>query len=132
MSMVLKFKVKDFIGVEHKVLNCWQLVKKFYKEVLNIDINHIVENSRGLDPNNIEELISANSGSFTRIKSIKNAEFGDILTFTVAGIESHIGVYIGNGLFLHTTEKAGSVIDRFKTWERVSAGIFRAPKGEPQ
>lgn len=114
--------ISDLIGRPYVQMNCWQLVRVFYKRVFNIDLNSYVKETPS-SRDDINQLIVANMGEFERVDG--NARFGDLMLIKIHGIESHIGVYLGYGKFLHSSEKTGSVIEGVEKWERVIVGYFR-------
>jgi cell wall-associated NlpC family hydrolase len=114
---------KDFshlIGVCYSKMNCWEICKKFYSDILGIDLKHYCEDA----PDQrweIKNLIYANEKDFYKVKTPK---FGDLIIIKIHGIESHIAVYIDGGLFLHTTKTTGSVIDRIGKWNKMIVGYY--------
>jgi len=47
-----------------------------------------------------------------------------LMVIRIKNIESHVGVYLGEGLFLHTTKTTGSVIDRISRWSKMIEGYY--------
>ncbi|MCL2879072.1 MAG: C40 family peptidase [Treponema sp.] len=63
-------------------------------------------------------------------KTIPNTEIempepGCIIEFMVLGEPSHIGVYIGNGNFIHCSQTAGVVVDKLYRWKNRVKGYYR-------
>jgi cell wall-associated NlpC family hydrolase len=103
-------------------MNCWELTRQFYKQCFDIELKHFSSDPR--DRKATESLIYTNRGEFTKVEL---PSFGDIILIKILGIESHIAIYIGNGLMLHTSEKTGSVIDRTDRWVKTITGYYRPP-----
>jgi cell wall-associated NlpC family hydrolase len=47
-----------------------------------------------------------------------------IIELTVCGLSSHIGVYLGNGEFIHAT-KCGVAVEPLRRWEKRVKGYYR-------
>ena len=110
------------VGKPYEMANCWDLVREFYMSVFHIELSKYY-NDLTPNPTETKNLISTNVGQFTKVEG--PPEFGDIVLFKVRGIESHIGVYIGDGKFLHSSVKTGSVIDLVDRWKNVLVGYYR-------
>jgi len=121
-------KTADFsnlIGVPYAKKDCWQLAKEFYSQVMGRELEHYYENT----PNRyaVRDLVFSKEKEFHKVRSPK---FGDIMLIRLHGVECHIGVYVDNGLFLHTTKATGSCIDRVARWKDMIVGYYSLDKGE--
>lgn len=115
---------KHLIGVDYETLDCWGLVVAFYKDVFNLELRDYYS----VRPTNLEDtknLIYLGMDDFDRVSLDSQLFFGDILVAKVLGVESHILLYIGEGKVLHSSRKAGSVIDRYDRWVKLVTGAFR-------
>jgi cell wall-associated NlpC family hydrolase len=110
----------NLIGVPYSRMHCWDLAKAFYKQVKGVELKHYFE-EMPKDRNGMCSLIYANKGDFKRVDAPR---FGDIILLRVLGVESHIAIYVDNGLILHTSEKTGSVIDRLSRWSKCVSGYY--------
>jgi cell wall-associated NlpC family hydrolase len=118
---------KDYsklVGRPYDRVNCWDLVREFYMQQFEIELSHYYEGSDLSKRENISSLIHSNKGSFEPVES-KDIEFGDLILIKVRGIESHIAVYVGNGMMLHSSKTTGSVLDRIARWENTITGYYR-------
>lgn len=115
--------ISHLVGIPYKQMNCWELAQKFYSEVLNVELKSFITDPK--DRSSTQNLIYTNRGDFLRVDE---PEFGDIIVLKVWGLESHIGVYIGEGRFIHSTESSGSHIDRIARWGKNVCGYYRPPK----
>ena len=108
------------VGVPYKTKDCWALAQAFYSEVLGITLTNYYGD---IPPERWEKkiLISSCKGDFVETKKPK---FGDIVTIMLFGVECHLGIYVGNDCFLHTTDKTGSVIDRVGRWRKLISGFY--------
>jgi cell wall-associated NlpC family hydrolase len=104
-------------------MNCWEVARKFYSEVLGRELKQYYDND--LDRHVIRTIVMASEKDFHKVRSPK---FGDILLIRLHGVESHIGVYLDNGLFLHTTKSTGSCIDRVGRWAGMIVGYYSLDK----
>jgi hypothetical protein len=57
-------------------------------------------------------------------EKIERPEKNCIIELTVCGMPSHIGVYLGDGEFIHAT-KCGVVVEPIWRWERRIQGYYR-------
>ena len=118
---------KDFsklIGLSYAEFNCWDVCHIFYKDFLGIELKQYYS----VDPKKEDErnnLISSNVGDFEKVIEPK---FGDLILIKLNGIESHIGVFLTDVTFLHTTEKTGCIIDRTSRWVERISGYYRVRK----
>lgn len=110
------------IGIPYEHKNCWELVKQFYSDILKIGLKHYVEGTPD-ERERVKSLIFTNMGDFQKVDS---PIFGDIVILKIYGIECHIGVYVGEGMILHTTKGTGSHLDRLQRWSKVVVGFYRA------
>jgi cell wall-associated NlpC family hydrolase len=56
---------------------------------------------------------------------VKERKFGDLLLIKLFGVESHIAVYLGEGVMLHTSKHSGCLIERTSRWEKLIVGVYR-------
>jgi len=103
-------------------MNCWDIAVKFYAEMLDIDLRNMYSSPELPPSDEIKNIIYSNMGEFTEVA---DPEFGDILIIKLFGIESHIGIYIGAGKFIHTSKGSGSVIERVGKYRKLIVGFYR-------
>jgi cell wall-associated NlpC family hydrolase len=112
----------SLVGQAYSRYNCWALVIEFYR-LHGIVLDEYHDRDSTVPPKEeINSLIRANIKNFEKVT---NPEYGDILLFRIEGIESHIGVYVGDGRFLHSLEKQGSAIGRLSMWKSKLSTICR-------
>lgn len=118
-----KSAYKSLIGRPYNKLNCWDIVREFYRLVYGIRlesyVNEVPENRAA-----INSVITSNMGHVV-VEVDGEPRFGDLILIKIHGIESHIGVYLEHGKFLHTSTKTGCVIENVDRWERVIVGYYR-------
>jgi cell wall-associated NlpC family hydrolase len=112
----------SLIGIPYSEKDCWAIVRDFYR----IEFNTVLESYYDGLPKGKEEanaLVKSAMRDFT--EASKPYLFGDIVLIRLYGIECHIGVYLGEGLILHTSEGSGCVVERLTKWEKLVVGFYR-------
>lgn len=120
-------EVKALVGVPYSTMNCWDLVRAFYMNVFDIELKHYFEEM----PKTAEakqDLIFSAYGDFKQIERGR-LEFGDLISFQIRGLENHIGVYLERGKFLHSSQRAGSCVEKLTRWSQHVASCHRLEKG---
>lgn len=111
----------EFIGIEYSKMDCWRLTQHFYQRVFGIELKSYYEHTP-LERSDRKSLIYTNVGEFKRVEE---PQFGDIVLIKILGIESHIAIFMGGGMMLHTTEKTGSCLEPVARWKKQIVGYFR-------
>lgn len=121
------FKIhgRDFEGVD-----CYGLVKLFYKEEFGIDLPDTLEYV-----NHIESFADAKD-SVLSLGGFVETEYpvlGSIGLFNYRGLPTHVGVYIPKQKVLHTKVNAATVLQKLNTcwlgkrlvsWYNFNDGVF--------
>ena len=115
--------MKNLIGISYEDANCFELVRRFYKQELGIELKSYFDGPVP-ERSDAAKLVYTSKGDFAEVKEGPR-KFGDILLIKLYGIECHIAVYVGEGRMLHSTRGSGSVIDRTSKWDKMIAGTFR-------
>lgn len=110
------------VGVPYEKLNCWELVREFYRRSFAIELQAYYEGPTP-SPKEVRALIHAHLSDFVRVDG--PPRFGDIILLRLSGIESHIGVFLKNSQFIHSVEGAGVAIDRLDRWHPNVVGYYR-------
>lgn len=105
-------------------LDCYGLVRLFYKEELKIDLPSFDENYEATDDERITDLIAQYKEGW---KKVEFPEVGDLILFRVMGRETHLGVMISSSHFIHVRENMDSVIESISThrWNKRISGFYR-------
>lgn len=109
------------VGIPYSEKNCWDIAVDFYKIVYNISLSNFYSGPTP-DREVTKGLIYSNVGGFEKVNK---PEFGDIIILKIYGIESHIGIYVGDGRMLHSTKGSNCCIDRVTRWDKVISGYYR-------
>lgn len=99
----LKIQYKNWKGVRYKYagntkngIDCSAFVQKTFKDKLNINIPRTTK---------LQSKIGKDI-------SMKNIEIGDLIFFKTGYKTRHVGIYLGEGKFLHVSTKKGVTISR--------------------
>lgn len=114
------------LGTPYAEKDCYGIVVEFYRIVFGIEMKRYYDEIPS-DRDNAKALIYSSMGDF---KKVEKPEFGDLLLIRLYGIESHIAVYLGEGLMLHSTLHSGCVIERTSRWEKLIVGYYRVDKDD--
>lgn len=116
------------LGTPYSERDCYGIVADFYKLHFGIELKSYYDEI----PQNrdiAQKLIYSSLGDFSRVEAEK-VEFGDLILIRLYGVDSHIGVYLGNGQMLHSTLHSGCVIDRIVRWKHLISGFYRVTKND--
>ena len=62
---------------------------------------------------------------------VQEPQEGDILAMNLTGrAADHVGIYLGGGKFLHSTEYAGVCVEQLERYRRRIVGIYRYTGGK--
>lgn len=111
------------IGVPYEEKNCWAIVREFYLIVLGVELKSYFDGDSTPPPSDVRSLIYTNIGDFEKIDGAPL--LGDIILMKLRGIESHIGVFLGENKLLHSVEGIGCHIDRVDRWHNMISGYYR-------
>lgn len=110
------------VGIPYAQLDCFKLAQKFYADVLGLELKHYYEDVPATR-SEMQNLVYTHRGEF---EQVSEPAFGDLVLIKIEGLESHIAVYVGNGMILHTLRTTGcSVVERMHRWKTVISGYYR-------
>ena len=128
LSDLVGIKFSDDGESPESGFDCYGLVIYVYREFYNIEIPSYKHNKiEPLDSKKIERQIvrAYNSGNWIKIDEPEEPNLVTIKNHPV--FVNHIGVYIGDGKFIHALKKVGVIIssinDRF--WKPKIVGFYR-------
>ena len=113
--------IKSLVGVPYDLYDCWGIVKMFY-ELHGIELPEYYETPPN-DSSISAQYISEAKSDYQKVEGLP--EYGDIVLIKVLGLVSHCGVYVGNGLLLHTRDKINCTLESLKRHKPRIAGIYR-------
>ena len=111
-------------GRDESGLDCWGLVRLFYKNELGIDLPSYSElYTGGIDPS-ISTAIQSNMSDWEVVPA---GTPGDVCLFNIYGEPAHVGIYIGSNKFLHIRESKDSVIESLgnQQWSKRFVGFYK-------
>lgn len=104
-------------------VDCWGLVRLFYKQEFDIDLPSYVEEYTGSYDPKLSETIETYSNNWTKTVAPKP---GDVCLFNILGEPTHVGIYLGETKFLHVRQNQTSVIESTQRpiWRNRLEGIY--------
>lgn len=121
-----------YIGIPYKDngrdtngFDCWGLVRYIYKEQYDIDLPSFeLEYVGASDRDTTTELLATKREKWNKVEFPKE---GDVVLFRILGLESHVGIYLGNSKFIHAKERHNVVIESLDSisWRSRVAGYYR-------
>jgi cell wall-associated NlpC family hydrolase len=107
-------------------LDCVGVVLECYKYAC-VDLGDFRGYSRQAALNDSRAMLQPILERFQKIKRTE-LEQGDLLLFSVQGVLTHVGIYIGEDEFVHAYEGSVNkvILDRLtKSWQQRLKGVFR-------
>ena len=121
------------LGTPYEEKDCWEVVKFFYLNYFKIDLSEydIIPQDRKTNAVQIKRrqiYFDRIDNQDTNANVFIKSQIGDILLFSVLGYNSHVGIYLNEHQFLHSSIGIDCVIDRLHNWKKRIRGIYRWPK----
>lgn len=97
---------RHLLGVAYKAgeSDCYGLARRYYKDLFGLDLLNMARPEMWWvepDLNLITDCIFTDGWEDIGV-NLRNLQIGDGLIFTMfSGIANHIGIYVGNGMFIH-------------------------------
>jgi|DEB0MinimDraft_6_1074348.scaffolds.fasta_scaffold16159_2 cell wall-associated NlpC family hydrolase len=113
------------LGRDRKGLDCYGLVRLFYAEQFDTTLPILLDNYASTkDGKEVSQVVN---DCIPEWSDVKIGSYGDCCLFNLKGLPIHLGVYIGDGFFLHAIRGADSCIERLdsKLWEKRFKGFYR-------
>jgi cell wall-associated NlpC family hydrolase len=121
MSRLIFQACSKYIGKSYEEYNCWDLIKSLYREIYGLDV-HQYYGENVPSRKETQSLIRTNKGEFERAEIPSP---GDIILIRIGGVESHIGMNISKGRFIHSLSGSGVVIDSLSRYATRITGYYR-------
>jgi len=130
-------EVLQYVGLPHRVhgrdrngLDCWGLVRLWYREQLDILLPEFESGYVSLrDKSAIESLYLCEVAKWREVKT-PGQDRGDLVMWKIAGHWSHVGVMLDSRSFLHTAGPTiGSAMERLSDlrWRARTPRFYRLP-----
>lgn len=121
--------LRKYIGIPFKDhgrdrdgCDCWGLVRLVYKEELGIELPDLGDNySDAYERGEVNATVNGATVQNWNIDVTKDIRKPlDVLTFTRGGIETHVGMYVEEGVMLHIVDGTCAAFERYDTvkWKR--------------
>ena len=112
-------------------IDCWGLACLVYREHFDIELPTLDGAYLGSQDLVIKELVAHTKESWIPTNDPKP---GDICVFNILGEPTHVGIYLGDGMFLHARAGQDSVIELLDShrWNRRLEGIYSYNPGKIQ
>lgn len=123
--------IEKYIGLPYKDngrditgIDCWGLVRLYYKQELGIELPSYVDQYIGLTSTNIKESIISYRDNWDKVET---PQLNDLILFRILGEPTHIGLYLGENKFLHIRDGYDSVIESTNSinWSKRIEGYYR-------
>lgn len=108
-------------GKDEKGIDCYNLVKLYYKKNFNVEIQDDFSLINKKDIVNLKK-IKDQQNTWFKCDIIEN---GVLLLFRVNNFPLHCGVAINNKQFLHIQENKTSCIEKISIWKNKILGIYK-------
>lgn len=117
-------------GRDRTGLDCWGLVCLVYREVWGVELPSFGDRyGRELtleERAHIAAIVRGESVDWTRVPPGEE-RCGDVVLFRMAGAESHLGIVVNGGRFLHARKGTDSCVESYRSplWVKRVAGFWR-------
>jgi len=122
---------EKYIGLPYKELgrdvtgiDCWGLVRLFYKQELGIDLPSYADLYTSSRDPDLPATIESHKDSWLLSDT---ADIGDVCLFNIYGEPLHVGIYIGNNKFIHARDGKDSVVESLDStqWSKRFQGFYK-------
>jgi cell wall-associated NlpC family hydrolase len=124
-------RCSDYIGIPYQErgrsfdgVDCWGLVCLMYRD-MDIDVPDYLHEY--ITSSNIESVAGAINKNKTHWRKVEAPEVGDVLVFNIMGFPCHVGVYVGQGDFIHSFRGTAVCVERLNSlsWTRRLSEVYR-------
>ena len=108
--------------------DCWGLVKLIYENELGIELPDF--NISALDTPAVIEAMDSGKRKQWRDTSLEPEKY-DVVALHIGqkhfNMVNHVGIYMGNGMFIHTLQRTASMMNRMgdAQWKSRVLGVYR-------
>jgi hypothetical protein len=111
-------------GRDESGIDCWGLVRLFYKQEYNIDLPSYTEEYDGAYDTRILQMMDLYKNNWAQVQS---PEVGSVIVFNILGEPFHVGIYIGEDKFIHARDGMDSVVESVNSprWNKRIEGYYK-------
>jgi probable lipoprotein NlpC len=132
----MQYDLQQYIGIpfldhgrDRSGCDCWGLVRLVYAEQLGIILPDLGdEYSEAYARGEVDEAVGSTVGQEWNVDVTGQAwQPLDVMIFTRAGVECHVGLYVRPGEMLHVIEGTAAAYERYDTvkWKRRLSRVVR-------
>lgn len=120
--------VRELVGTPYKVhgrtkeegFDCYGLIKECVRQDYGVELPDY--NYKNL---NEQEYVRNQLHLLANVEKIDNLEKNCIIELSEKGIPMHVGYYIGDGLFIHSLARFGTIVEPIRRWEKRLLGVYK-------
>lgn len=120
--------IRELIGAPYKIhgrsreegFDCYGILKECIRQDYNIELPDCVYKT--LEE---QEKISDCIHSFDVFEKIDNLQKKCIIELSVKGLPMHCGYYLGDGLFIHSVQRLGVIVEPVRRWKNKILGVYK-------
>ena len=121
-------EVRDLIGVPYKIhgrskeegFDCYGVVKEMVRRDYGIELPDV--DYKSLDE---QEFIRNQLHTLACVEKIDNLQNKCIIELSVKGLPIHCGYYLEEGLFIHSRQRFGTIIEPISRWKSKLVGVYK-------
>lgn len=127
--------IANYVGIPYQLhgttregIDCWGLPRLWYLEQYGIELPSFGDRyGRELDAAERAHIAEIIKGESCKWRQVRQADRGDLILFRVMADESHIGLVVEPGRFLHARQGVDSCVERYDSpaWARRVVGFYR-------
>lgn len=111
-------------GRDESGIDCWGLVRLFYKQEYNIELPSYTEEYSGAYDSRILDMMDLYKNNWAQVQQ---PEVGSVIVFNILGEPFHVGVYVGEDKFIHARDGMDSVVESINSprWTKRIEGYYK-------
>ena len=111
-------------GRDESGIDCWGLVRLFYKQEYNIELPSYTEEYSGAYDTRILDMMDIYKNNWAQVQQ---PEVGSVIVFNILGEPFHVGIYVGEDKFIHARDGMDSVVESVNSprWTKRIEGYYK-------
>ena len=111
-------------GRDESGIDCWGLVRLFYKQEYDIELPSYTEEYAGAYDSRILDMMDIYKNNWAQVTQ---PEIGSVIVFNILGEPFHVGVYVGEDKFIHARDGMDSVLESVNSpkWSKRIEGYYK-------